>query len=104
MFDQSAQLVPRAGSDSEYHHVIVAAAAVTVSLPPPLLPLPRQLYNFLPALREEEEREDTMTEIQQPHENILNCRDLCSTKSLTTKKTKGEVVTHWQVLVLEVQV
>ena len=88
----------------EYHHVIVAATAVAVSSPPPLLPPPRQLCNFLPALREEEEREDTTTEIQQPHENILNRRGLCSTKSLTAKKTKGEAVTHWQVPVLEAQV
>ncbi len=62
------------------------------------------MYNFLPALREEEEREDTTTKIQQLHEKISNHRDLYSTKSLTTKKTKGKVVTHWQVPVLEAQV
>jgi hypothetical protein len=44
------------------------------------------------------------TEVQQPHEKISNHRDLCSTKSPTAKKTKGEVITHWQVPVLEAQV
>jgi hypothetical protein len=63
-----------------------------------------QLYNFLPALREEEEREGTMAGVQQPHKKISNRRGLYSAKSLTTKKAKGKVAMHWQVPVLEAQV